>query len=591
MILFSLFMFVLILWLAGMSVDLIRFETTRAKLQGTLDRATLAAADLDQTLPCQEVVLDYFTKSGMEDFLDSVVCDEGLNYRVVTANAEVNMPLFFYDIPRVFSQPFSPGLTTLNVSGASTAEERVTDVEVSLVLDVSGSMASNNRITNLRPAARDFVTTVLANNTNAPNGLITISMVPYSAVVNTGPLISPLLDINRTHNFSTCPLFDDNSWFNTTTLDLSITYDHVAHFDPAWYSGNAEPINYPWCHVEDDQNFIIPVTSSETVLHDAIDDLEPYGNTAIDMGMKWGVGLLDPSTRSIITALAGASGSNVDAIASGRPYDHTQSDVLKVVVLMTDGSNTSQYDLYDRFKTETSFVWFDLSDDPTQELHEVSNSDISLQYDGQDTPYHYWDDEFYWNGTGRKNPLYDYPRGYDSQAEYVTAMEDDPISVAPLAVGPTYDGFVRNASWQELYANWEHDRIDNDLTKGAYNYGRLPWSAGSTYAKDQYGNYLTDASGNYIVVNLPDYRDSSYAIDYSVMNSSGADARLSDLCEAARNQGIVIYTVAFEAPSGGQSALQDCASSPSHYFDVDGTDISDAFKAIASDIRALKLTQ
>jgi hypothetical protein len=108
-------------------------------------------------------------------------------------------------------------MTVLNVSGTSTAEERVTDFEVSLVLDVSSSMNSNNRMTNLRPAAREFVSTVLANNTNAPQGLITISMRSYSAVVNSGTVILPYLNINRTHNYSTCPMFD-YSIFTTTAL-------------------------------------------------------------------------------------------------------------------------------------------------------------------------------------------------------------------------------------------------------------------------------------------------------------------------------------------------------------------------------------
>ena len=586
LIIFSLFMFVLILWLGGMAVDLIRFETTRAKLQGTLDRATLAAADLDQSLPCVDVVEDYFAKAGMSQFLDNVDCQQGLNYRVVSASAEANMPLFFYDIPRIFSQPFSPGLTTLNVSGVSTAEERVTDVEVSLILDVSSSMNSNNRITNLRPAAKEFVTTVLANNTNAPQGLITVSMIPYSAVVNPGPLITPHLDIDKTHEYSACPLFEQDSLFSSTVLDLGSTYNHVSHFDPDWFSADIAPIQDPWCHTGS-HNSIIPVTSDETILHNAIDALSPYGNTAIDMGMRWGVGLLDPSTRSIITALAGAQGTNVEAISAGRPYDHTQPDVAKVVVLMTDGANTSQYDLLDRFKNDTSFVWFDMSDGPNRELYEVSDSDISIQYDGIDTPLVYTDDEFYWNGTGSFRT---YPRGYSSNNEYKTARENGGV-ITEYGVGPTYEDDMRNVSWQELFANWEHNRVNNEILLSAYYAGAIPWSAGSAFARDQFGNILQDPSGNDITVALPDYRDADNAIDYSVVNSTRADARLSNLCAAARDEGIIIYTVAFEAPSGGQAALQDCAATSGRYFDVDGTDIATAFSAIASDIRALKLTQ
>jgi hypothetical protein len=105
----------------------------------------------------------------------------------------------------------------------------------------------------------------------------------------------------------------------------------------------------------------------------------------------------------------------------------------------------------------------------------------------------------------------------------------------------------------------------------AYEARQIPWNTSNL----DYANYVQ-----------PDY-----SLDQSVVNSTEADARLSDICAAAHAQGVVIYTVAFEAPAGGQSALQDCASSPSHYFDVNGTDISSAFSAIASDIRALKLTQ
>lgn len=579
LIYFGLICFVLILMFGGMAVDLMRYETTRAKLQGTLDRAVLAAADLDQTLPPSEVVTDYFEKAGMIEYLDSTEVSEGINFRVVTATADADMPLFFYDLPRVFMSPFSPHVTALNVSGASTAEERVTDVEVSLILDVSGSMGGS-RIANLRPAAREFVTTVLSNNTNAPQGLITISMIPYSAVVNPGSSIEPVLNINRTHNYSTCPLFP-TSMFSTTRLELGMTFDHVAHFDPDWYwdSDDHQPIKYPWCHVGD-HNSIIVHSTNEDQLHDAIDDLQPYGNTAIDMGMKWGVGLLDDSTRPIVSRLAGVTDTGVPAIAQGRPELHTTPNVLKVVVLMTDGNNTYQYDLKEPFKTGMSPVWFD-RDDNNQSIADVDFNETSVQYAGESTSSR-WDDWFYWNGFGSSSRYQRYPNGFANRDAYINApvigpfngddyndaqgdpYNDDAVGDEIVGRGDHYPSHVYNASWQDLYATRVHNEINNYYFRRPYNHGA--WS---------YSEYL--ASDN--------------AIDYNVVTSSQADDRLSTLCAAARAKGIIIYTVAFEAPSGGRDALQDCASSDTHYFDVAGTDISAAFSAIASDIRALKLTQ
>ncbi|MBT8411179.1 MAG: hypothetical protein KJP02_05210 [Octadecabacter sp.] len=582
MIIFSLFMFILILWFGGMAVDLMRFETTRAKLQGTLDRATLAAADLDQTLPPEEVCAAYFEKSGLSDFLDSCVATEGLNFRTVAAAASAEMPLFFADLPAVLVRPFDPEfsaqMSTLTVSGTSTAEERVSDVEVSLILDVSGSMDRNNRIQNLRPAARDFVSTVLANNTNAPQGLITVSMIPYSAVVNPGEQIEPFLNLNRTHSYSACPLLDNDAFYTTTALDLNETYDHVAHFDPYWYSASPyhNPIKYPWCHVGN-HNSIITHSTSEAALHAAINDLEPYGNTAIDLGMKWGVALLDPSTNPIVASLAGQPNTNVPGIAATRPEAFNLPDVLKVVVLMTDGENTSQYDLDEPYKSGTSFLWFNLLDDDGDvivqdengnvRLDLVPRENVSTQYRGQNTPSYYWDDRFHrnWPNTRWES----YPAGYSSQWEYVQARENAGVQVLQPGIGRTYDNNVRNVTWQELFANRVYNDINNEWLSRPYNHGAIPWS----------GNNDINFSG------------ADRAINYGLVQSGEADARLSDICEAARDRGIIIYTVAFEAPFRGRTALQDCASSPSHYFDVSGTDISEAFSAIASDIRALKLTR
>ena len=75
------------------------------------------------------------------------------------------------------------------------------------------------------------------------------------------------------------------------------------------------------------------------------------------------------------------------------------------------------------------------------------------------------------------------------------------------------------------------------------------------------------------------------------VGSSTKDARTQAICDAAKAEGIIVFTIGFEAPSAGQSVLQNCASSASHYFDVDGLEIADAFAAIAASIRQLRLTQ
>ena len=65
LVVFSLFCFLCMLILAGVALDVMHTEERRTRLQNTLDRAVLAAADLNQTLAPKDVVKDYFTKSGL----------------------------------------------------------------------------------------------------------------------------------------------------------------------------------------------------------------------------------------------------------------------------------------------------------------------------------------------------------------------------------------------------------------------------------------------------------------------------------------------------------------------------------------------
>ena len=53
----------------------------------------------------------------------------------------------------------------------------------------------------------------------------------------------------------------------------------------------------------------------------------------------------------------------------------------------------------------------------------------------------------------------------------------------------------------------------------------------------------------------------------------------------------MVFAIGFEAPQRGLDAMENCASSPSHYFDVAGVEISDAFNSIARTITQLRLTQ
>ena len=162
LVIFALMLSVLMLMLGGLAVDVMRYDSRRTSLQNTLDRSTLAGAALNQALDPRDVVDDYFLKAGLQEFLPSVTVTEGLNYRRVTATAKADTQPIFMGMM---------GIEKFDAPGMSQAEQRVNNVQVTMVLDVSGSMNSNNRMTNLKTAATQFVATVACSYYASPLGL------------------------------------------------------------------------------------------------------------------------------------------------------------------------------------------------------------------------------------------------------------------------------------------------------------------------------------------------------------------------------------------------------------------------------------
>lgn len=326
---FALFMILIMVFLGGMGVDLMRHERERSKVQAVADRAVLAAADLDQTLPPEEVARDYFNKAGMAEYVSSVTVDEGLNYRRVTVDASRDLNTLFMD---------SLGQDSLPVPARSTAEERVAKVEISMVLDISGSMRENNKMENLHEAGAVFVDTVLKPENR---DLISVSVVPYTAQVNVGRSIFDQLNITRRHGYSYCVDFDDSE-FSEVAISQTREYEHMQHFEAGWSwngyhrdnTGRYNNISNPGCPKRSYEQ-VAAFSQDATWLKNRISRFQPRANTSIHLGMKWGVAMLDPAFRPIGSAIG------VDPAFRNRPASYSDADTLKTVILMTDGVNVT----------------------------------------------------------------------------------------------------------------------------------------------------------------------------------------------------------------------------------------------------------
>ena len=486
-------LFVMMLW-GGIAVDLMRFESRRAQVQSITDRATLAAANLRINATPQDVVEDYFAKAGLSDSLSSVKTPNfnGTIFREVQVQADFDLnTLFLRHVNNIlFEANNERDWKTLSAPADATAVEGVSTIEVSLVLDLSGSMYayiqnSNprvRRIDKLRTAAEGFINALLlpeyANR-------LSVSLVPYSEQVNIGPTIFNALQVNQQHNFSHCIEFPASA-FETTTFDTLTTYDQTQNvqfnyfgnggFDS--FSGStrnqANPaLDQPVCPRFDYEQ-VIPITQQKSKLITAIRQLQPRAGTSIFLGLKWGVTLLDPSFQSIVKKLPT---SMVETTFADRPLAYSRDDGrtvkarnLKYLVLMTDGFN----DYSKRLKPE-------YYDDPSE--------------------------RYYWAG--------------------------------------------RNLPWTELDSRW----------------------------------------------NAPGLYRSDYEQSYDFYTRTQGVSYMASMCEAARNQGIVIYAISMSGDDNspeavsGRAEMAKCAGDANNFFATSGPELDQIFAQIARQITALRLTQ
>ena len=367
-IVFSLFIFMAMLMVGGLAYDLMRHEQIRTQLQSVADNATLAAANLNNDFEPDFVVRDFFEASGFGDHLggvsentdpslldpndgndgydNGVFVEESVNSRLVSAKAGLRFGTVFMRMV---------GVDSLDVQVASTARQDKGDIEISMVLDVSGSMRGS-RVTRMKSAAKQFVDTVLPDESIDEAERPTISLVPYNDMVNLGAIAAPYFNLEETHAYSNCARMPPST-FSSPVLNLNNEIERIGHFD-RFYETTDSPIISPQCPT-DDTNSIMLHSADADALKDHIDDLEADGWTAISLGAKFGAALLDGSTRNATNAMQ-ADGHLAER-AIGLPKDYVETSGArntKVLVLMTDGANTRQYDLKRKFKTGMSNVYY-----------------------------------------------------------------------------------------------------------------------------------------------------------------------------------------------------------------------------------------
>lgn len=311
---------------AGGALDLVAQERARVRLQDTLDRGVLAAAALDQTQDSKELIASYLKNiPEINTATVSVKETKGLVFRKVDATVTLPYQTVFLRMA---------GISKINVSAKSSAQEARQNVELSLVLDISGSMLDNGGMAQLIPAAKSFLDVILGSA--ASRKVTSVSLIPFAGGVNIGKKPFDYLathginTYNRRHDKSSCfeLLASD---FNAGTPNWNAE-DQFPHF--TYYNYNVAGKQPWWCPTDDVA--VTYMTNDLTVLKAKIDALKPYDGTGTAYGMKWGELLLNPNMAATFKSMANDGAISIPEEFKGRPAAF-DNQTLKFIVLMTDG--------------------------------------------------------------------------------------------------------------------------------------------------------------------------------------------------------------------------------------------------------------
>lgn len=355
---------------AGMGIDYARAYLVQQRLSHAIDAAALAAvAASSEKTQIEANVRKFFEANYPLDELgitfDPIVIIKGDDVEV-TGRAKYQTS--FLNVI---------GIHDVEVEAITQVRREIQGIEVALVLDVTGSMASNNNIGALRTAATNFVN-ILFNRAAAPE-LIKVGLVPYSTAVNVGPYgLGYNIDgsyygdafVNNP-NDRTFDQIRKNQWHGCVEASSSPldTQDHQGPWDMYRFNcGGAWPCTYyydeywnrnpnTWCN----KSHIIPLTSDRDLLLDNIDDFRAQGSTLGNLGMVWGYRVLSPEV----------------------PFEEASEwgtrAIRRAAVMMTDGQNfiNSYYSAYGP-SNQNNISVSDLNDKFIETCQEMKDKNITL---------------------------------------------------------------------------------------------------------------------------------------------------------------------------------------------------------------------
>tara|TARA_Y100000052_G_scaffold27549_1_gene36162 strand:+ start:9996 stop:11216 length:1221 start_codon:yes stop_codon:yes gene_type:complete len=305
-----------IISMLGLAIDFQRSVSAEQNVQSALDNSTLAAVRLMQDASKTPAEIKTYAETMFAQNIKGA--NANLNCPTPTVTVDVKAGKARADVschlPTTLASLFS--IQQVKVTQTSTSSVNITNLDLAMMLDVSGSM-SGQKIKDLQDAAKNAIDILITPQTG---DRVRIAFNTYSTAINVGDYAKDVKGSN----------YDKDS----STKHCVTERDGTAKFRddaPAWGKYMEEEKKST-----DDKSLSCPSSSLEPLTHKAshlkteIGKLSANGWTAGHLGIAWAWYLISPDWDKIWPK-------------DSKPLAYDEPKAVKAVILMTDGEFNTHY--------------------------------------------------------------------------------------------------------------------------------------------------------------------------------------------------------------------------------------------------------
>lgn len=557
---------------AGFAIDFQQTVKRKAKVQLVLDSAVLAAARVKQTGATDDEV-----KSSVQDFLDAQVaglgglsCDPAIvvviaNSEEIDANISCQQDTYLMKVV---------GQNEMSFKVVSGSEYGIDKIDVAFMFDISGSMNSSSRLTNLKVAAQEAVDVLLPDGASAELIEDTrLAMVSYNAMVNAGDFFPDVAGVpaTRTYTHTIEPDYTEDDLTSGSIYDDFL----IGLYDTDTDELIAEIGDGAVIKVEDwmDDDLTIAVTMDNS--HDLYGQVESMRMDLSGEESKTKYENVEPY------ALYGDSGINN---MSGDSWDMGDFQIRLRAYSNNNQSGTKLFD-------ETLDFTLVLADDtePVTKSYSLTSTCV-WERDG---------DEKFTDAAPGAGAYLAHQEAWFVEKDWQSDGGDWEVGHPNRPDDSKYDGNeCRTAEPVELTN--DRDTLNTYITSlnaGGYTAGHLG-VAWTWYLIAEDWDTVFDGTAAPLSYSEPDSAKVVILMTDGEFNTEifpeqgDSDAQARSLCDNMKLEDIKVYAVALNAPTAGQEVLSYCSSGPEYYFEPEtGAELTDAYKQIATSISDLRISK